>query len=403
MSKRKYGSQWFNPENIDRVYQAGKAAYNVVKRLKGSAKSRGSAKSSNFQYGRRVFPWSVSSKGRRKRHVAYKRGARQGRKAGRGRFKRRGRAGYSYRAKISFSAPYNQICLGAGRIAGTAGSQLLTGGAVADSGWDATATGTPSLLLPVSQINILQSILDVGVLGAPTLNAIPAAANFQRPDRFRLNWAKLETTYQNVNNYGHNVTLYYCKVRRDILNVAAYDTIDEILSNSFVAEGSNITGGMLQATPFMAHMFCSLIKIYHVKKVFVGAGDEMIVRLSHLKPRIFDINRWSLKSAATGAVTYTQEYVAAGGITKFVLYRVQGVVGNDSTTKTSATVTTGAPTFDFKTEIKYQICSIFGGVTQNRAGGSTATGGSTNVLPVPAVAFNTTTLDTDLQSVATAS
>jgi len=398
MSKRKYNSSgWFNPQSIEGAINLGSRIYKRFRAgrsapaAEGKRASRPAPRSVAIvqpMSGRRVFPY----KSRRKKGTRKGKGKRVVRRGGKRRFG----------PKFSYSAPYHLTQLGAGRLTlATGGSQLLIANAATDVVWEATGSSTPSMFLPVSQLLLMQQQLNNIIVSqnANSFNALPAAGNYQRPDRYLLEKAELETVYQNCNNFGHNVTLYYCRPRKDILYNASYDSVDEILANSFTAEGNTITGGMLSTTPFMAHQFCQLFKIYHVRTAFVGAGDEMVVRLSRKRPKLIDINSWYLKSAPSGAVTYTQEYVAARGLTKFVMYRVQGTVMGPSSAPDATNVTTGPPTFDFKTQFKFTIRAVLGGQTQNYLMSSISS--TAGLLPATALAsLKMVTEDTDLPTIA---
>lgn len=246
--------------------------------------------------------------------------------------------------------------LNAGRLAcGGIGQQLLTAG---QTSWASTVTTNPSIFLNTQTLLNIWALLPTQNVGANVLNGIPAAASWQNPDVFWLQEAELRTSWVNVSNFAVELTAYYFKPRMDIPNIAAYASPALMFSNTLLAQGTSMTTTMLATTPFMNHGWCSLFKCYKSKKEVIDAGDSRFFNITFKKGQRIDVNKLGVKSGLEGAVTFSLHSTMKRGLSKFIMYRIQGTVGNDSVLKDTDHVTTGLATLDYRTEFRYKVRSI---------------------------------------------
>lgn len=286
----------------------------------------------------------------------------------------------------------------AGRITGTAGQQNFFVGATTSAfgagfGVDPTTSDAPTIMLAPHNIFECWSVQSTQFWNT-TPNALPAAATYQRALEFVISRAQVRTIYQNVNNYGHYVHAYYCKPRRPIPS-AAFATPAQFLAGAYTQQGTGAVAGGIGLTPFDFPEFVSNFKIYKVKKIFIDAGQHHVFTLTRNKPLWVNMYKDFTTAAQTGVVsTATSSYVL-GGAAKFIVYEVMGAVGNDSTTKTSATVTTGPVSFDFVTQHRYEVRPVFSGQKTFFNMTSVSTTNSLT-LPVPAINFDTMLVETEV-------
>lgn len=235
------------------------------------------------------------------------------------------------------------------------------------------------MLLPTSTLAKLFDILPVVSNSfANTLGTAPTAAQYIQPSKMYIRKAWVKTTWQNVCNYGISLEAYYCKPRQNLGTVN--NTVDQIYGAGWAQEGSTSTQVTYGTSPFQNHAFVSIFKIYKVKKIFIPAGEGRVLTLSRKKPIIMDYNKFSYASGPTSAQTFVVLYDMLKGISKFILYRFKGIVGNAATDPDYTDVTTGVGIMDFVTEHHYEIQSLLQPLPINTTMASTSANG---VLTLP--------------------
>lgn len=285
----------------------------------------------------------------------------------------------------------NVACLSTGRPSGVIGEWTIS--CNANATFDATGVNSPTLLLPTSLIAVLFDMLPIVPSSfAASSGTAPAANQWLQPHKMYIRSAKVKTSWQNVNNYGLTLEAYYCKPRQDLGTVN--NTIDQIYAAGWNQE-SDPTGGSadwaapsLASTPFDNHLFCKKFKIYKVKKRFVPAGEGCSFTLTRKKPFIIDINRFAYASNTISTATYIVTQDMLKGISKFILYRFKGIVGNAATTPGQTNVTVGIGTMDYVTEHRYQIQSLVQPMPINTIMASSSNNGVLTLPATPAGGFS---------------
>lgn len=278
--------------------------------------------------------------------------------------------------------------LGSYRIAGTAGQQLWLPDTASSGSNDPDDVHATTVLLTPDELGAIWSLLPVQNVAAGTINALPAAANYQHTDRYYVHSAVVRNTMNNPTNAEMHVTAYYCVPRHDIpLSAAPWDTGSptKVMAQSLTAgtvAGTNPSLVDLSVTPFQCQTFVKHFKIYKVQKVIIHPGMSKTFTLSRKRGFFVDMDRWGSKDSMVGALTWSPNYNYGKGMSKFIMYSVKGGIVND-VTPTQAEVSTAVPTIQGKVEIKYCISTIMGGVALSIPMVSTATGGNTGILPDP--------------------
>lgn len=173
------------------------------------------------------------------------------------------------------------------------------------------------------------------------------------------------------------------------------NSINQLINAGYTQEGGLVGGSSFTTTPFDNHLFCRSFTVYKVKKGYINAGEQCVFSISSKKPKYIDMNDYSYGSSQLGTATYTVRHYALKKCTKFIWYRFRGIIGNDSVTKTQATVTRGASTVNWVTEHRYRIRSLCFPTPYNAVLSSTSLGSATIALPTPAVSFDFVADDTD--------
>jgi len=383
------------------------------------AQTPGTPASSRRIFSQRFVPGTPMARlhGARSRRVRGRRGSgryrkptrvvrrHHGRRVGRIRKKlRMGRRRKIRGGKSTYSGVYRIHEISVGRLQGTAGEDdIFIGNSTSPYGItfgpDEGAADAIGMLLTPGILMDIWTALDVQIVADTTPNALPASTSYQRPLEYSIDSGKVATTYQNVNNFGHYVHCYYCKPR-DHIGSAVGQTPGNFLSGAASAESiANVN--RLGLTLFDFPEFCSLFKVFKQKKVFVGPGESTLFVL-HSGPKKVNMNKYFHQTAQTGAITTQSHYTFLRHFTQFLVLQIHGVIGNDSVTKTPATVTVGGISADLVTTHEYHARSKFMPMKYTRIIPTTSVTSVTGALPVPAVAFDTVLIDQDVTAVSTA-
>lgn len=169
--------------------------------------------------------------------------------------------------------------------------------------------------------------------------------------------------YSNMSLATTYLTAYFCKVRHNIPDLSGSYSPLIVLGDGFAANNYNNTGtsrGQLgltdsELTPFQSSRFCSLFKIYKVKKLKLQGGESG--RLTVKQPRMWTLNMDDIVTQTNVATMTTfplmARYYSHLKGARFILWRIEGEVTNNDAVKTQITNT--SPTVNFITHYHYEF------------------------------------------------
>lgn len=260
--------------------------------------------------------------------------------------RRRGFGGIETLRNKAIGGPVNFNGVESGRLTvSTQGTQYIFGGA---SNWDYLSNTNPCLLLPHTLVLDIQQSLPVENIGASIPNAQPAAPYYQNPDKFVISRAVVNTTMSNPQNYPINVEATTWVARRHIPAELATLSAQQIITDSFLSAGTQITSLVPGVTLFQAPQWCTMFKCTKKQTCFLRPGEQQSFQLARMRPWFVDMQKFFTKSAVTGTISYSPFYYCYGGVTKIIMFRLWAGVANDATVVTN--VSYSAPSVDFATQ-----------------------------------------------------
>lgn len=113
-------------------------------------------------------------------------------------------------------------------------------------------------------------------------------------DKFVLDRASLEMNITNADPHQCYLSMYYCRPRRDIPNLAGMSNILGMLQEGWKNAGiGRAESGTTEAydksltlTPFMSSTFCRYYQIYKVKKILLRPGETFLARISRSRSSV---------------------------------------------------------------------------------------------------------------------
>lgn len=126
-----------------------------------------------------------------------------------------------------------------------------------------------------------------------------------------------------------SVRAYYCKFRSDVPTGSSLDNHVTILERGLRQELFGTTASLVElnkwsTTPYMAPLFCSYVKIYHVKHFNLESGQKRTLYINDKKTRLVNFSRMFTSSdTGTTPPSLTQLLSHVRGA-KFILFQITG-------------------------------------------------------------------------------
>lgn len=167
----------------------------------------------------------------------------------------------------------------------------------------------------------------------------------------------LRYEYSNMDITSTYLTAYFCRARRDVPDTLNYFSPVQIMEdgwadNNYSVGSRGVLGfDELNLDPFKSFKFCHYFNIYKVKKLKLQGGESGKLAVK-CKSRVLNMADAFTKSGGDQATwsAYSKLWSHVKG-SKFILFRVEGEIGNQETTKTNITAT--APRVNFITSYNY--------------------------------------------------
>lgn len=149
------------------------------------------------------------------------------------------------------------------------------------------------------------SVKDIDVLIANASGNDGAAVGYA--GRVQINDYSMYLKLVNQENVVANLRIYEYRARRDL--PAPYGGTNGILQSGFGANATTqIDSSVISGTLFNNPLFCSYNKIVKVRDVQLAPGKELVLTLSHLKPKTINPLVWDQGEEWT-EMNYTKGYV----------------------------------------------------------------------------------------------